>query len=64
MQVDIAATKERIKAKGFTLPGYARANGIDPAKFPAYFFQRVSMPEDVQKILKADNLLVEVADAA
>lgn len=60
--IDLKATKQKIHAKGFTLPGYARANKLDPAKFPAIFFQNYKMPDDMAAVLRADGLLVETPE--
>lgn len=60
MIIDVAATKKALKGKGLTMPGYARAHGIDPVKFPNYLNGFVKMPVEVAEQLRADSILVEV----
>jgi lambda repressor-like predicted transcriptional regulator len=37
MEINLLATRQKLLDRGFTLAGFARANGINPDTFKAFF---------------------------
>ncbi len=57
--INVAATRENFRTKGLTIPGWARAKGLDPAKLPTRFHNGAKFTAAEVAALKADGLLVE-----
>lgn len=61
--VDVAATREQFRARGLTIPGWARAKGLDPSKMPTRFYHGGKFTAAEEAALREDGLLVEKKDA-
>jgi len=59
--IDVAATREKLRGKGYSITGFARANGIDPATFGTRFHNGVKFKPKEVEALRESGLLVEAA---
>lgn len=59
--IDVEATRDRLRSKGLTIPGWARSHGLDPAKLPSRFHgnRKTKFTQAELDALRSDGLLVE-----
>lgn len=64
MEINLCATKQKLLDAGFTLAGFARANGINPDTFKAFFYgkykpQKGEVIDRIHLALRSAGLVVE-----